>query len=35
VDAATGRIPIKVPIEGYLYELTLKQAEETYQLGQR
>lgn len=35
VDPATGRIPIKVPIDGYLYELTLKQAEETYQLGQR
>lgn len=35
VDPATGRIPIMVPIEGYLYELTLKQAEETYQLGTR
>jgi len=35
VDPATGRIPIKVPLDGYLYELTLKQAEETYQLGQR
>ena len=35
VDPATGRIPMKVPIDGYLYELTLKQAEETYQLGQR
>jgi len=35
VDSATGRIPIKVPIDGYLYELTIKQADETYQLGQR
>ena len=35
VDPATGRIPINVPIDGYLYELTLKQAAETYELGQR
>ncbi|MBC8127396.1 MAG: hypothetical protein H8M99_09685 [Gloeobacteraceae cyanobacterium ES-bin-144] len=31
VDPSTGRIPIKVPIEGGLYEITLKQAEEVYQ----
>ncbi len=31
VDPASGRIPIMVPIEGDLYELTLKQAEEIYQ----
>ena len=31
----TGRIPIQVPIEGHLYELTLKQAEDLYQQGQR
>ena len=35
VDPASGRVPIMVPLEGYLYELTLKQAEETYELGQR
>ena len=35
VDPTTGRIPMKVPIDGFLYELTLKQADETYQLGQR
>ena len=30
VDPATGRIPMEVPIEGNLYELTLKQAEDIY-----
>jgi hypothetical protein len=35
VDPATGRIPITVPIEGSIYDLTLKQAESIYQLGQR
>ena len=35
VDSNSGRIPILVPIEGTLYELTLKQAEEIYQLGTR
>lgn len=33
-DAATGRINMRVPIEGYLYELTLKQAEDIYQQRQ-
>jgi hypothetical protein len=31
VDAASGRISLMVPIEGNLYELTLKQAENLYQ----
>jgi len=35
VDANLGRIPLMIPIEGTLYELTLKQAEEIYQLGTR
>lgn len=35
VDAATNRIAIRVPIEGNLYELTLKQAEDIYQQGRR
>jgi hypothetical protein len=35
VDPNNGRISLNVPIEGHLYELTLKQAEEIYQLGQR
>lgn len=35
VDRASGRIPLMVPIEGSLYELTLKQAEEVYQLRSR
>jgi hypothetical protein len=35
VDAKLGRIPLMIPIEGTLYELTLKQAEEIYQLGTR
>ncbi len=35
VDGATNRIPIRVPIEGGLYELTLKQAEDIYQQGRR
>jgi len=35
VDADLGRIPLMIPIEGTLYELTLKQAEEIYQLGIR
>ena len=35
VDRATGRVPLVVPIEGSIYELTLKQAEEIYQQGQR
>lgn len=35
VDANTGRIPMMVPIEGSLYEITLKQAEDIYQKGTR
>jgi hypothetical protein len=35
VDSASNRIPIRVPIEGGLYELTLKQAEDIYQQGRR
>jgi hypothetical protein len=35
VDPVSGRIPMMVPIEGALYELTLKQAEEIYTLGRR
>jgi hypothetical protein len=35
VDGNLGRIPIMVPIEGNLYELTLKQAEDIYQQGRR
>lgn len=35
VDSTSGRIPMRVPLEGHLYELTLKQAEDIYQQGQR
>jgi hypothetical protein len=35
VDSGTNRIPMRVPLEGHLYELTLKQAEDLYQQGQR
>ena len=35
VDPAIGRIPLMVPIEGTLYEITLKQAEDLYQQGRR
>ncbi len=34
VDKETGRISIKVPIEGGIYEITLKQGEDIYQLRQ-
>jgi hypothetical protein len=34
-DAATGRVAMRVPIQGHLYELTLRQAEDVYQQGQR
>lgn len=34
-DRSTGRVPMRVPIEGNLYDLTLKQAEDIYQQGQR
>lgn len=33
VDPKLGRISMAVPIEGNLYEITMKQAEEIYQLG--
>lgn len=35
VDLNTGRIPITVPVEGSIYDITLKQAEEIYQQGSR
>ncbi|MEO5917412.1 MAG: hypothetical protein ABIS50_24500 [Luteolibacter sp.] len=35
VDPASGRVPLMVPIEGGLYEITLKQAEEIYTQGRR
>jgi hypothetical protein len=35
VDANIGRIPMMVPIEGSLYEITLTQAEDIYQQGTR
>lgn len=34
-DPVSGRIPMRVPIEGQLYELTLRQAEDIYQQGRR
>jgi hypothetical protein len=35
VDPASNRIPMVVPLEGTLYDLTLKQSEEIYQQGRR
>ncbi len=35
LDHNTGRIPVQVPIDGDLYDITVKQAEDTYQGGQR
>lgn len=35
VNPSNGRIYMQVPIEGNLYEITLKQAEDIYQLRQR
>lgn len=35
VDPNIGRIPLMVPIEGSLYEITLTQAEDIYQQGAR
>ena len=32
IDKETGRIPMKVPIQGSLYEVTLQQGEDLYQL---
>ncbi len=34
-DPVTGRIPIKVPLGGNIYDLTLKQAEDIYEKGRR
>lgn len=34
-DPKTGRIAMRVPIEGQLWEVTLNQAEDVYQQGQR
>lgn len=34
-DPLLGRIPLTVPIEGSLYDITLKQAEDIYQQGKR
>jgi hypothetical protein len=35
VDPATNRVAIRVPLQGHIYELTLRQAEDIYQQGQR
>ncbi len=35
LDVTTGRVPLMVPIEGGLYEITLRQAEDIYQQGRR
>jgi hypothetical protein len=35
VDSASRRIPVKVPVEGSIYEITLKQAESIYMEGRR
>ena len=35
VDITTGRVPLMVPIEGGLYDITLKQAEDIYQQGEQ
>jgi hypothetical protein len=34
-DPASGRVAIRVPLQGHIYELTLRQAEDIYQQGQR
>ncbi|MES2996595.1 MAG: hypothetical protein V4733_07275 [Verrucomicrobiota bacterium] len=34
-DVSTGRVRLKVPVEGFLYELTLSQSEELYLQGKR
>lgn len=31
LDASIGRVPIIVPVQGYLYEVTLKQADDIYE----
>jgi hypothetical protein len=35
LDSVSGRIPMRVPVAGHLYELTLRQAEDIYQQGRR
>jgi hypothetical protein len=35
VSEAIGRIPIEVPLEGVLYDLTINQADEIYKKGTR
>lgn len=35
VDPSTGRVPIQVPVEGHLYELTLEQEKDIYQRRQQ
>lgn len=35
IDSATGRIPMNVPLQGNLYDLTLEQAEDIYEKGER
>jgi hypothetical protein len=34
-DPVTGRVALQVPLQGHIYELTLRQAEDIYQQGQR
>ena len=35
VDEKTGRVPMTVPLDGLLYDLTLEQAEQIYKNGTR
>jgi hypothetical protein len=35
VDSGSGRIPVRVPIEGQIFEITFKQAEDIYLQGKR
>lgn len=35
VDPVTNRVAIRVPLQGHIYDLTLRQAEDIYQQGQR
>lgn len=35
VDTKTSRIPVKVPVDGVLYDITIGQAEEIYKMGTR
>jgi hypothetical protein len=34
-DPLTGRVALQVPLQGHIFELTLRQAEDIYQQGQR